>query len=152
MLIFYKTTQRTIIFISVFSKILVLPFLLLTSCLDLKSSKNSDNAALDTSPKHLSSLEEITNRLPPIFTPEVTASVKIVNRSNLNLKEVHLNILDSNDNYFYSGNALGLKNLIQKSGLSIGGNNSIKIQKIYNNKTLETKLKVPKNKPLEIII
>ena len=100
----------------------------------------------------MSSLEEITNRLPPIFTPEVTASVKIVNRSNLNLKEVHLNILDSNNNYFYSGNALGLKNLIQKSGLSIGGNNSIKIQKIYNNKTLETKLKVPKNKPLEIII
>ena len=66
-------------------------------------------------------------------------------------KQSKYNTLYSN-NYFYSGSALGLKNIIKKSGLSIGGNKEIKIQKFYGYKRTITRKKIPNNSPLIILI
>ena len=134
------------------NKLFLVIFFFFVSCISTEDPRSSLKAPSIQAPESINSLEKITSNLPPVFAPEVTSSVKIINRSNLNLRDVHLNILDSNNNYFYSGNAMGFKNLIQKSGLSMGGNKFIRIQKIYKNKTSEIKKEVSTNKPLEIII
>ena len=96
-------------------------------------------------------VEAVLRKLPAVFEPSLSAHITFDNVNNVNLRDVHLTVSDSSSGTFYSGNALGLKNLANRGIIKLGREKYVTVYQIRGGSESQIEYKI-KNKKLEIVI